>query len=299
VPSTLPRILLLASLLGLAPAGVRAADSYDSCTGFIRTLPATITTPGVWCLDANLLTSITTGNAIRVAGNDITVDCNGHRLDGSGGGVATDAKGIGALGHDNITVRACTIVGFRDGVSLLGENSATHRVEDNHFISNRFSGMIVAGDGSTVRRNVVRYTGGSLKPSGVAYGIRTIGSVEVRENIVNGVYPTADAKGVGHARGIYAWQSNGGSIRDNIVRGMVRKGTGSTYGVYALAGNGPKLRGNDITGVAKVTEAGLLSNSYGVICLEGTGFAQDNFVTGMARSYYGCTDAGDNFPAAE
>lgn len=289
---TLPRILLLATLLGLAPAGARAADSYDSCTGFIRTLPATITTRGVWCLDSSLATSITTGSAIRVAGHDITVDCIGHRIDGSAAGVATDAKGIGALGHNNITVRACTIVGFRDGVSLLGEESSMHRVEDNRFINNRFSGMIVAGDGSTVRRNLVRDTGGSLMPAGVAYGIRTIGSVEVRENIINGVKPAADARGIGHARGIYAWQSNGGSIRDNMVRGLVRSGSGAAYGVYALSGNGPKLLGNDVTGPST-------SNSYGLICLDGTGFAQDNFVTGVARGYYGCTDAGDNYPAAE
>jgi hypothetical protein len=288
------RTLIVLSLAVLAPPASRAAESYDSCTGFIRTLPATIATRGIWCLDSNLVTSITSGDAILVTGHDITVECNGHRIDGSAAGVATSTRGVVSHSRNNIKVRGCTIVGFRDGVALIGDPAGTSIVEDNRFVNNRHSGIFVIGPGALARRNLVRDTGGSLVPSGVAYGIRTMDYAEVRDNIIDGVRPAANVHGIGHARGIYAWASDGVSIRDNIVRGLVPTGTGTAYGIYVYAGSGeaPMLRGNDVTGPG-------IARSYGLICLDVTGPAQDNFVTGMARSYYGCTDAGRNYPAVD
>ena len=56
-----------------------AAQSYDSCAGFIDSLPATITTQGTWCLRGDLATSVTSGNAITIATNNVTIDCMGNR----------------------------------------------------------------------------------------------------------------------------------------------------------------------------------------------------------------------------
>ena len=51
-PALMPATLVLA-LAAAAPAA-QAAESYDNCTGFIDSLPATISTHGVWCLRKNL-----------------------------------------------------------------------------------------------------------------------------------------------------------------------------------------------------------------------------------------------------
>src|SRR5687768_7170485 len=93
-----PPFLLLLLLLSAAvsPPTARAAASYDNCTGFVTTLPATIATQGVWCLKQDLSTAITSGNAIAITANNVTLDCNGFKLGGLSAGPASTATGIGS-----------------------------------------------------------------------------------------------------------------------------------------------------------------------------------------------------------
>ena len=58
-------IVTLAAFAGASDPAA-AAESYDSCLGFIDALPATITTQGTWCLRQNLDTSATSGNVIEI-----------------------------------------------------------------------------------------------------------------------------------------------------------------------------------------------------------------------------------------
>src|SRR5205823_10248096 len=112
-------IATLAAFAG-ASGPAAAAESYDSCFGFVDALPATITTQGTWCLRQNLDTSATSGNVIEIQNNNVTIDCNGFRLRGSGGGASTTAVGILASGRVNITIRHCTIRGFQIGIQVNG-----------------------------------------------------------------------------------------------------------------------------------------------------------------------------------
>src|SRR5690606_14995164 len=73
-------VLILAGLASVLPA--RAADDYDACAGFIDSVPATITSQGVWCLRKDLSTAIASGSAITIATNNVTIDCNGFKLGG-------------------------------------------------------------------------------------------------------------------------------------------------------------------------------------------------------------------------
>ncbi|HEY0661023.1 MAG TPA: hypothetical protein VGD21_06870 [Lysobacter sp.] len=73
----------LAALVLLVHAvPVQAAESYDNCTGFIETLPATISTQGTWCLKHDVGTAITEGNAVTIAANNVTLDCNDFKIGG-------------------------------------------------------------------------------------------------------------------------------------------------------------------------------------------------------------------------
>src|SRR5881227_2066237 len=112
-------IATLAAFAG-ASGPAAAAESYDGCFGFIDALPATITTQGIWCLRQNLDTSATSGNMIDIQTNNVTIDCNGFRLRGSGGGASTTAVGIYATGRLNLAIRHCTIRGFLAGIELTG-----------------------------------------------------------------------------------------------------------------------------------------------------------------------------------
>src|SRR5690606_9034000 len=78
-------VLLLAGLLAI-PSPARAAESYDSCAGYIDSLPATISQQGVWCLRKNLSTNISTGHAITIAANNVTIDCNDFKIGGLAAG---------------------------------------------------------------------------------------------------------------------------------------------------------------------------------------------------------------------
>src|SRR4249920_1444376 len=85
------------------PRLAHAAQSYDNCTGFITSLPATISTQGTWCLKQDLATAVTTGSAILINTNNVTIDCNDFKLGGLGAGLATLANGIYSLNRVNAT----------------------------------------------------------------------------------------------------------------------------------------------------------------------------------------------------
>src|SRR6187549_1930197 len=73
------------ALLPLAPSA-RAAESFDACTAYVTSLPATLSTAGRYCLTKDLSTAMTSGNAIEVTANNVTLDCNGFRIGNLGGG---------------------------------------------------------------------------------------------------------------------------------------------------------------------------------------------------------------------
>ena len=95
-------LAVIACLLG--PRDVRAAESYDNCSGFVTSLPAVITTQGTWCLTADLATAMTSGVAITIATNNVTIDCNNFKLGGLSAGVDTTTIGIFDCGGQSAEV---------------------------------------------------------------------------------------------------------------------------------------------------------------------------------------------------
>src|SRR5690606_27849039 len=174
----MPRLAILALTLAatcaLQPA--EAAQSYDNCTGFIDSLPATITRQGTWCLRKDLSTSITSGAAITITANNATIDCNDYKIGGLGAGSASQASGISAVDRQNATIRHCNVRGFYSGIDLLG--GAGHLVEDNRLDNNLRYGIHVIGDNGRVRRNAVYDTGG-------AAGVSTVTGIYAYADIVD------------------------------------------------------------------------------------------------------------------
>src|SRR5688572_11288780 len=95
------RLAITAVSGAIALAGHRqlalAARSYDTCTGYVESLPATIGSPGQWCLRRDLSTAQTSGAAITVAANNVTLDCNDFKLGGLSAGLDTLAHGMAAF----------------------------------------------------------------------------------------------------------------------------------------------------------------------------------------------------------
>jgi hypothetical protein len=262
----------------LNPTPVHAAQSYDNCTGFITSLPATITTQGTWCLNADLTTAITSGNAITVAANNVTIDCNDFKLGGLAAGAGTQTFGIYANTRDNLTIRRCNIRGFYSGTDLF--SGSGHLVEDNRFDSNTFVGVYVASDRSIIRRNLVIATGGNslfYSPG----GIYSIGSVDVLDNTVNGV--TANGTNV-DAYGIFTGSNPDGSISGNRVRGVVKAGTGVVYGISSSSSGRITMRNNDVAGDGS-------TGSIGLYCATAQGWATEDVVGGFVTAIQNCSGA--------
>src|SRR5688572_21705924 len=144
-------LLVAASLF--FPLSAQAAESYDNCTGYITTVPTTITTQGTWCLKGDVSTTISSGAAITVAVNNVTLDCNNFKLSGVAAGAGILAKGIHAKDRVGVTIRHCNVRGFHYGVLL--EAGAGHVVEDNAFFANTFAGVSATTvDNVVIRENM-------------------------------------------------------------------------------------------------------------------------------------------------
>jgi len=141
---------LLVPLVVVAVAGVAGAGP---CTP-ITSVPTVITTQGVHCLTQNLTTGITSGSAITVATNNVTVDLNGFTLEHTG---SANVDGIAATGRQNVTVTNGTVRGFRRGITIQSSEGAV--IEGVRADQNELSGFVVGGNGNIVRNNQVVSTG--------------------------------------------------------------------------------------------------------------------------------------------
>lgn len=278
-------VLALLALSWLIPANARAADSFDSCAGFIDALPATISSQGVWCLRKDLTTAITSGNAIEVKTNNVTIDCNGFKIGGLAAGTGSTTRGVYALDRLGTTVRNCALRGFYYGIELTGDNGGGHLVEDNRLDQSLARGIYVLGDNNLVRRNRVFDTGGS---TGALASWGMGGSADFIGNSVSGVFnvnPTTQyVYGIGlDGHGIVA--------RDNIIRGLVRTaGNGGTAGIYSGAkATGTLIRDNHISAVAPG------DNNYAIVGGGTTAsVCAGNTVVYFVALMFNCADGGGN-----
>ena len=280
---TLTCLALATAALFVWPGQAEAAESYDNCTGFITSLPATISTQGTWCLDKNLGTAMTSGNAITIATNNVTIDCNHFKLGGLAAGAGTFAFGISAVSRLNATVRNCNIRGFYRGINFEGAGGG-HLVEDNSFDGNTVYGLFVDdAPGSTIRNNLVVDTGGSTTSSGDAFGIHAENGVDIINNTINGVAPGGtDA----HAYGIHTIANGQGSISGNRVRGLAPTGTGAPLGIYNVNSQRVVIRDNDVQGPGPGIAGGI-----GIRCLSNAAIARDNVITGFATGLVDCLNS--------
>jgi hypothetical protein len=179
----------VAAALVLA-AGVARADETTFCNQFITALPYTITVQGHYCLNKNLSTAITTGNAITINANFVLLDLNNFKVGGGSAGLGTQANGVFASDRQNVTIRNGNIRGFLRGVFIEDPPNATpsfgHVVENLLADQNTHIGIFVDGAGSIVRQNQVVAIGGStVAPySDYTHGIVGYGAHQLFEDNV-------------------------------------------------------------------------------------------------------------------
>jgi hypothetical protein len=305
----IPILLLIG---GFTPGATRAAESFDSCAGFIDSVPATLTTQGVWCLRHDLSTAITSGRAIDIAANNVTIDCNGFKLGGLAAGTSSQASGIFTDNALNATIRNCNIRGFYRGISLADSEGGGHLVEDNRLDNNLTVGISVLGENNLVQRNRIYATGGSTVNS-VGTGIGITASASIIGNIVSNVFGI----GSGHVTGISA-QGFGDTVRDNEVTTLISDATGSNtvVGIHA-SDNGQRIVDNQVSGLhaaptgatvgilasgtySHVIGNQLIGSGEGQYAVRGTGagtLCARNTASNFATPYSSCEVSADNLPA--
>jgi hypothetical protein len=164
---------------------VPSAGAETTFCTHITSLPYVISAQGSYCLDRNLSTAQTSGAAITVNADFVTIDLNGFKIGGGSAGLGTNAVGVYALNRKNVVIRNGNIRGFLYGIQLTGGISQAHVVEDLRLDENTFTGIYVNASGSTIRRNAVVKTGGSTV-IGFAEGIAAVGnSIKVIDNSVD------------------------------------------------------------------------------------------------------------------
>lgn len=276
--------------LALASPSANAAESYESCSGFITSLPATITTQGTWCLDQDLSTTLTSGNAITIATNNVTLDCNHFKLGGLGAGLGTQANGVFAAARQNVTVRNCNIRGFYVGAILDG---AGHVLEDSRFESNRYYGVYVSASSGEVRRNQVLGTGGA---GGTPVGIFVSGGIDVMDNLVHTV--TADPGGTAIAIGVDVSGVGARVIANNRIRNIFSGASSPSFAITTSisTSSGISIRGNSLA-----NPAGYEGNVVGIGCFTPGGvIASGNHVQGFSVGIEAnCHEGGGNVTLPE
>jgi len=270
----------LLSLTLLLVAGLSARAETTNCTA-ITSLPAVITSQGVYCLTGDLSTSMTSGNAIEIQVNNVTLDLNGFKLGGLGAGDATQTNGIFADQRKNITIKNGIVRGFLRGIWLDAPSftaSSGHVVKNILADQNTNTGIWVAGLGNTVSRNRVVDTGGSTVSPNMS-GILVSGfGAKVTDNAIS------TTTGTNNTFGIILGTADYSLVQNNTVTDTI-PGTGGGVAVQINGSDGVFVRNNNVANA--VVGLGFSNGS--------TGIYKDNLAFDVTFPFFGTgTDGGGN-----
>lgn len=273
------RLVLGATLFLLGLTGATARAETENCTE-VPSAPFTITAQGLWCLKHDLTTNQTSGAAIVITANNVTLDLNGWKVGGQAAGPNTGASGIESNAV-NVTVKNGTVRGFYYGVLLIGRGAV---VENLLLDQNTSHGIWVSGQDTIVRNNQVVDTGGQTLNNGEATtGIRALGTGSLIEhNSVSNLIDTIVSAEVG----ILVLGTNS-LVRNNFITDTAKPTSGgSSWGISAN------------TTFVSVDQNTISNFNRGINYFTGvgTGIYARNTVTDCDFNYIGGTDGGGNAP---
>jgi hypothetical protein len=207
----IPQQLLLS--LGFALPSLAAASNH--CTA-ITALPATLSEAGVYCLTDDLKLAGSSGTAVTIATDSVTLDLDGHALR-SKAAANTTTIGVSVVGRKYFSIVNGTLAGFAQAVYVRsnGDTPAKGGVLANLKVQRSFwNGLSIICDGCVVRDNVVTDTVVPETLSG--YFANAIGVEGSGDLIIgNRVYNTASPPGVQAVA--FALGTTGSTISNNFA----------------------------------------------------------------------------------
>jgi len=271
-------LILLCLFIGVYVAPARA-ETYHTCGTVIASLPTVISSQGVYCLTHDLATAITSGNAIDIQTNNVTIDCNGYKIGGLAAGSTSAAFGIHASDtRVNITVRNCGIRGFQDGIKL--DVGSGHLIEDNRLDNNLYVSLYVYGENNTVRRNRIYDTGGYVAANTAT---AMVVAADVIDNTISGVFAantTTSLTGI-------EMQGPNTVASGNRVSGLALTGAGTGIGIFA-ENTAMSVRDNVIAASTATNGVGIVGHgATDTIC-------SGNRIFKFSSAITVCKDGGNN-----
>ena len=192
-------------------------------------IPLTISTPGSYYLTEDVNSS---GTAITVTINDVTIDLMGYTIKGPDAGTN---YGIYMSGRSNVEIRNGTVRDFYDGILENSTSGQGHRVIRVRSVSNGLHGIFLRGSGNLIKDCTVSDNG--ISASNTIYGIF---AGEGSTVIGNTAYNNGTSVSIGYVNGIYT--SLGCTVTGNTA---YNNGTSADKVVYGIsAGGGSTVTGN-------------------------------------------------------
>ena len=279
--------------IGLLPLAAMAETTL--CT-VISALPATISAPGVYCLESDFSYNSVGTPAITIAANNVTLDLNAHRIGDLAAGTTAATYGVYALNQQNITVKNGILRGFGTGVLLTDSvnpptTSQGHLIQDIRAAQNLLMGIQVVGNGSIVRSNQVVATGGStISPNENSVGISVSGQ---GNRVLDNDVTNTTSSGSSNAFGIQASGAEGVVVADNRISGVVAPGGGLEYAIQITTSPHAAVRDNTLSNATIPATASL---SVGLNMDDATDTFMGNLAIGFNAGYSGGSNAaGTNF----
>jgi hypothetical protein len=277
------RHAMVLAILALLPMTAAKADVTECKV--ITTLPAVINSSGVWCLKQDLTWNGTDFAAIEIQRSFVTLDLNGYTL--KRGNSSTQGAAIFGYDLNNITIRNGTIYGFYQGIHFshpgtVGSNtrSGRHLIEEMAVEQSELFGILVTGDGNTVRGNRIARTRSSNQAS-LGISVLNARNTLIADNIVSGT------SGLDHSIGIQVFSSEMVEVRRNSIFDT-KRGRQTIRGIN-VTGNSDvvTVEGNRIANASGGTDGILGSIATMVSCI-------DNVVIGYATAISGCNFVSGN-----
>lgn len=288
--------LLVSALALIAPTLPQAAAAQEppSCT-VIASLPATITVGGNYCLAANAEVNMTTGAAITIGTNNVTLDCRDFTIANAANSDTGSSSGIAAVNRNNVHIRNCRIRGgFTQGIFVYmpvggPTTSYYNRIEKNSITGPYLYGILAYGSAIEIRDNTIYDVGGQANAP--AFGIRVAGSnvsaykfQVVERNLIAGT-----SSPFSNAFGIYSDNSIGSMFNNNTISGTYGLAPNfKGYGIRIANGAGLTIRGNIIGGGGQNNEVGIQTPAEAGSCY-------DNQIRTWPTSTLGCDASLGNF----
>jgi Ca2+-binding RTX toxin-like protein len=214
--------------------------------------PTKIILPGVYTLSGNIVLPRTfVGSAIEIKSSDVTIDLNGFSIINQAALSTTTNIGISSTDHSNVTIKNGLISGFLYGVKLassdtLGLSTAGHNVNSLYVKNSSFRGIVVFGQDSIIKNNIVdNVFGTKVFSNAFAAGIETFGP----RSVISG-NSVREVHGSGYGEGL------GISVSSNGIGSVVERNTISdavidnfrSFGIWVGGGSQVTAKFNTISG---------------------------------------------------